>query len=242
MQKISFKDKFGLTDLVLSKKKMQTRRIEKSLLSLQTKEIKGQCYKFYNNKFREVTDDLRYLDSAAPDIYAVIVRTTDGQLLEFKPQYRMREVVAVAQSYQKAYPNADFEMVDKWTFMTESAGWKNKRFVKAGLMPHAIKITNIRVERLQDISDEDCLAEGVEKDLADGLALYWFPVHIEGISWEEWKARSYELSRHECDGKPGEYFWGTPQEAYAALIDKIYGYGTWASNPYVFVYDFELVK
>lgn len=242
MQKISFKDKFGLTDLVLSKKKIQTRRIEKSLLSLQTKEIKGQCYKFYNNKFREVTDDLKYLDTAAPDRYAVIVRTTDGQLLEFKPQYRMREVVAVAQSYQKAYPNADFAMVEKWTFMTESAGWKNKRFVKAGLMPHSIKITNIRVERLQDISDEDCLAEGVEKDLAEGLALYWFPVHIEGISWEEWKARSYELSRHEYEGKPGEYFWGTPQEAYAALIDKINGKGTWESNPYVFVYDFELVK
>lgn len=242
MKKIMFNDRFGLTDLVLSGQKIQTRRIEKSLLSLQTKEIKGQCYKFYNNKFREVTDDLRYLNSAAPDRYAVIVRTTDGQLLEFKPQYRMREVVAVAQSYQKAYPNADFEMVDKWTFMTESAGWKNKMFVKAGLMPHAIKITNIRVERLQDISDEDCLAEGVEKDLADGLALYWFPVHIEGISWEERKARSYELSRHEYEGKPGEYFWGTPQEAYAALIDKIYGYGTWASNPYVFVYDFELVK
>lgn len=242
MQKISFKDKFGLTDLVLSKKKIQTRRIEKSLLSLQAKEIKGQCYKFYNNKFREVTDDLRYLDTAAPDRYAVIVRTTDGQLLEFKPQYQMREVVAVAQSYQKAYPNADFAMVEKWTFMTESAGWKNKRFVKAGLMPHSIKITNIRVERLQDISDEDCLAEGVEKDLAEGLALYWFPVHIEGISWEEWKARSYELSRHEYEGKPGEYFWGTPQEAYAALIDKINGKGTWESNPYVWVYDFELVK
>ena len=242
MQKIMFNDKYGLTDLVLSGQKTQTRRIEKSLLSLQTKEIKGQCYKFYNNKFREVTDDLRYLDSAAPDKYAVIVRTTDGQLLEFKPQYRMREVVAVAQSYQKAYPNADFEMVKKWTFMTESAGWKNKMFVRPDLMPHAIKITNIRVEKLQDISNEDCLAEGVEKDLADGLALYWFPVHIEGISWEEWKARSYELSRHEYEGKPGEYFWGTPQEAYAALIDKINGKGTWASNPYVFVYDFELVK
>lgn len=32
------------------------------------------------------------------------------------------------------------------------------------------------------------------------------------------------------------------QEAYAALIDKISGKGTWASNPYVFVYEFELVK
>ena len=88
----------------------------------------------------------------------------------------------------------------------------------------------------------DLMKEGVEKDLAEGLALYWFPVHIEGISWEERKARSYELSRHEYEGKPGVYFWGTPQEAYAALIDKINGKGTWESNPYVWAYDFELVK
>ena len=222
MQKISFKDKFGLTDLVLSKKKIQTRRIEKSLLSLQTKEIKGQCYKFYNNKFREITDDLRYLNSAAPDKYAVIVRTTDGQLLEFKPQYRMREVVAVAQSYQKVYPNADFEMVDKWTFMTESAGWKNKMFVKPNLMPHSIKITNIRVERLQDISDEDCLAEGIEKMIV-GCEYYCYSFLSPNPNkiWEDFKS---------------------PRQAYATLIDKVNGKGTWESNPYVFVYDFELVK
>ena len=231
MQKISFKDKFGLTDLVLSKKKIQTRRIEKSLLSLQTKEIKGQCYKFYNNKFREVTDDLRYLNSAAPDKYAVIVRTTDGQLLEFKPQYRMREVVAVAQSYQKAYPNADFEMVKKWTFMTESAGWKNKMFVKPNLMPHSIKITNIRVERLQDISDEDCMKEGIKEVVVSNN---WgnSATHTEYcITYYDTKGLTKQFVSPKC-----------PQEAYAALIDKINGYGTWESNPYVFVYDFELVK
>lgn len=33
-----------------------------------------------------------------------------------------------------------------------------------------------------------------------------------------------------------------PREAYASLIDKVSGKGTWDSNPYVFVYDFELVK
>lgn len=34
----------------------------------------------------------------------------------------------------------------------------------------------------------------------------------------------------------------TAKKAYAALIDKISGKGTWDSNPYVFVYEFELVK
>lgn len=32
----------------------------------------------------------------------------------------------------------------------------------------------------------------------------------------------------------------TPQEAYASIIDRISGKGTWASNPYVFVYEFKL--
>lgn len=33
----------------------------------------------------------------------------------------------------------------------------------------------------------------------------------------------------------------TPREVYANLIDRISGKGTWESNPYVFVYDFELI-
>jgi hypothetical protein len=32
------------------------------------------------------------------------------------------------------------------------------------------------------------------------------------------------------------------RRAYAALIDKINGKGTWQFNPYVFVYDFETVS
>ena len=219
MQKRMFRDRYGLTDLVLSGQKTQTRDV-----------IKIQD---------ERLDYLRgwNLDGG----FAEFGR--DGEEpLRLYPKYYVGEVVAVAQSYQKAYPNADFEMVKKWTFMTESAGWKNKMFVRPELMPHAIKITKIRFERLQDISDEDCLAEGIEYDSAEGLPLYWVPLSNEGISWEKYKALDYEVSRHECDGKPGTYFWDNPRQAFAKLIDKINGKGTWESNPYVWVYDFELVK
>ena len=233
MQKISFKDKFGLTDLVLSKKKIQTRRIEKSLLSLQTKEIKGQRYKFFDDEYKRVTDDLRYLDTAAPDMYAVIVRTTDEKLLEFKPQYRMGEVVAVAQNYEKA--KVEFvpfkEGNGQWGNPRKLAGWTNKMFVRPELMPHAIKITNIRIERLQDISDEDCMKEGIKEVVVSNN---WgnSATHTEYcITYYDTKGLTKQFVSPKC-----------PQEAYAALIDKINGYGTWESNPYVFVYDFELVK
>ena len=42
-------------------------------------------------------------------------------------------------------------------------GWNNKMFVASNLMPHQICITKVRIEKLQDISDEDCLAEGIIK-------------------------------------------------------------------------------
>ena len=42
-------------------------------------------------------------------------------------------------------------------------------FVKSYACKHHIKITNVKVERLQDISDEDCLKEGVYRlDSANG--------------------------------------------------------------------------
>ena len=111
---------------------------------------------------------------------------------------------------KKAHNSLDFEPIP---------GVHNKMFVKAEYMPHQIRITNVRVERLQDISDEDCLREGILEDCPN--VQYSFPTEI---------------------GYCGQYPFNTPREAFAALIDKVSGKGTWASNPWVFVYEFELVK
>lgn len=90
-------------------------------------------------------------------------------------------------------------------------------FTNALLLPHRIRITNIRVERLQDISDEDCLKEGIERCCTQ-------------ICHENYCIR-------DC----GDCY-SSPREAFAFLIDKVSGKGTWDSDPYVFVYDFELIK
>ena len=104
-------------------------------------------------------------------------------------------------------------------FHDEYERWFVEEFVKADLMPHHIRITNIRVERLQDISEADCLKEGIWCDDNVGLegTTYWY----HGLANSSFR---------------------TAKEAYAALIDKISGKGTWEGNPWVFVYDFELIK
>ena len=135
-------------------------------------------------------------------------------------RFKVGEVVAVAQAYKDTCWTSPVLM------LKDKPGWGNKMFVYAGLMPHQLRITNVRVERLQDISDEDCLREGIYnwKDAPDCP-----PGHKD--------------SKIECYGYDGSWDGHlTPITAFAALIDKVSGKGTWASNPWVFVYEFELVK
>ena len=98
-----------------------------------------------------------------------------------------------------------------------TSGWNNKMFVRADLMPHQIRITNVRIEQLQDITDEDCLKEGIRK-----------VVNENGIYTQ------YYVGYSAC--------FENPREAFAHLINKVSRKDVWNENQYVFVYDFELVK
>lgn len=94
-------------------------------------------------------------------------------------------------------------------------------FVAASLMSHHIRITNVRVERLQDISDADCLREGImEGEFMNTWDRYYFDIIGDDVCHKTFK---------------------TPREAFAALIDRVSGKGVWESNPWVFAYTFELV-
>ena len=127
-------------------------------------------------------------------------------------RYKLGEVVAVSQCYN--------DVVQEFTDLAFVPGSTNKMFVRADLMPHQIRITGIRCERLQDISDENCVKEGVRV----GSQALEYPYYF--IDTKQFLI---------CDYK-------SPRRAFAALIDKVSGRGTWDRNPWVVVYEFELVK
>lgn len=136
--------------------------------------------------------------------------------------YKVGDIVAIAQNYKEVYPNADFEMVDG-NFMTESAGWTNKMFVRADLMPRHIEFTDVKAERLQDISDEDCLREGIR---------YY---HSSDKRWSNNSGYGYHIPKN------GLHLFDTPYEAFANLFERISGKGTWESNLWVAAYEFKLI-
>lgn len=210
MKKIFFNNRYGLTESVLNGRKTMTRRII------------GQADKIdsYFAHDDRLIGDVHYFS-----MYAGTVKST----------YHIGEEVAVAQSYKDCwdiYQQRWEAKNDTSDWHTPDAilgdqvdtvkGWTNKMFVRADPMPHRILITNIRVERLQEISDEDCVREGV----------------MEGEFMNTWDRYYFDV----WGDVPNHITFRTPRAAFAALIDRISGRGKWEMNPWVFVYEFELVK
>ena len=142
--------------------------------------------------------------------------------------YKVGDIVAIAQPYKDIieslpmYSNAILNEVGM-PRKEFKAGWTNKMFVRADLMPHHIRITDVKIERLQDISEGECRHEGI------GYHRYRDEVWSDDSLW------GYYVHKN------GLLLFDTPHEAFISLIDKISGKGTWENNPWVVVYSFELV-
>lgn len=225
MKKIMFNDRYGLTEAVLSGRKTMTRRIVPINLYNQTdwKAVK-------EGDFEAVVDG-------------------EGYLYDIREcgMYRKGEVVAVAQKYSDCWDYYEQQWKQRddpenWhtpdailgDAVQETKGWGNKMFVRADLMPHHIRITHVGIEPLQEISGGDCLKEGVQE--------VRYPDGWKYIAGGE-KIREVERNRI-WSGElkiADKCTFENARKAFAALIDKISGKGTWESNPWVFVYSFELI-
>lgn len=144
--------------------------------------------------------------------------------------YKVGEVVAIAQPYKdiiECLPKYSDAILDEVGMPRKEykAGWTNKMFVRADLLPHHIRITDVKVEYLQDISDDEILREGIYPQRFFNKVEYVFAT----------KGKLNNTPIHRLKTFP------TPREAFAALIDKISGKGTWDNNPWVVAYSFELV-
>lgn len=212
MKKIMFNDKYSLTQAVLEGRKTMTRRVCKYDRPNETYDIVFPVF--------EPNDYDNDGNIVSPLNYAFGWKNDKGDFTGWNiPKYKVGEVVAIAQSYSDCGNMPDYELdEDGYPIMPKRSGFFNKMFVRADLMPHHIRITDIKIERLQNISDEDCFKEGIFKWDAGQKDIPFYSFHNADIP-------DYNDSR----------------DAFAELIDKVSGKGTWASNPYVFVYEFELI-
>lgn len=206
MNKIMFDDNVKLTQLVIEELKTNTRRI---IPQSELDKI---------NRFQEEYYDLTFDKLEGVELikhYYLVEKR--GRL-----PYQIGEIVAVAQSYKTLFEEQRDD-VSRLFDLRDTAGWNNKMFVKAALMHRRIQMLDVKFEILQDISDEDCLKEGIIKEWhVPSCKNYYYVPGIEVKSVED---------VHD-----------TPKEAFAHLINKVSRKDVWSLNPYVYAYDFKLVK
>jgi hypothetical protein len=95
---------------------------------------------------------------------------------------------------------------------SEKSAWRPSIHMPRWASRITLRITDIRVERLQDISEDDALAEGAPRLLWDGEGAFY-------------------------DSPTGQHRVG-----FAGLWNHINGPGAWDANPWVWVVAFERVK
>lgn len=220
MKRMMFNDRYGLTQAVIHGRKTVTRRV-----------VKDAWWPIYKIEAEEIKGDI------------IHVIANNGKLvIEHKCPYKIGEIVAVAQSYRnildelenpsifnKEQWERDTQKRAEYAGMIYTPGYSNKMYVRADMMLHQIQIRDIRIERLQDISGDECLNEGifVNEYIKNGKMRYHY---------------GFDGFLHEREGWFAQEWFDTPREAFASLIDKVSGRGTWDRNPFVWRIEFELVK
>lgn len=207
MKRIMFNDRYGLTQAVIEGRKIVTRRIEGN-----------EQFQYAATSAEDFTHE--------EDTGCIVMCCQGMEIFRHKCQYKAGEVIAVGQRYVDIH----LEMMEgdygdpiydsfRCDHVADKPGWYNKMAARADLMPHRIRITDVRCERLWDITDKDCMREGIWEMENVGLKgpTYWY----SGLVNSDFR---------------------TPREAFASLIDKISGRGTWDRNPWVVVYEFETLK
>lgn len=96
--------------------------------------------------------------------------------------------------------------------------WKPSLFMPKAACRTFLQIINIRVERLQDISHQDAIAEGVERQVPN-------------------KFKNY-LGKNYCEGIKLNF----PTESFQTLWQSINGKDSWEANPFVWVVEFKRIE
>lgn len=183
---------------VLDGRKTQTRRI-----------VKPQHLKFFNQSAADMMGDW----SNRPFPYGqpgdrLWVRENFCPVYAQDPTYNNGEPIEI--DYAATYKHGDRLVTPKWKPSIHMPRWASRIL---------LEITGVRVERLQDISDEGALAEGINK-IAHGR---------EGYFYHYQRTEAHQNNKCFAD------------DAFQELWESINGPGSWDVNPWVWVIEFKVL-
>jgi hypothetical protein len=110
-----------------------------------------------------------------------------------------------------------------WNANPSGFKWKPSIHMPRWASRITLEITGVRVERLQEISEADAIAEGIES-----RRVSWLPNGCE-YRYHGWLHKHHQWS-------------SSPINSYRSLWEEIHGPESWAANPWVWVVEFQKVE
>jgi hypothetical protein len=146
-----------------------------------------------------------------------------GDILYVRETWSIHECVKCQAGIPALGGECKCEYVYRASYGATDFRWKPSIHMPKEAARIFLKVTDVRVERLQDMTDEDCIAEGIK------------PVRVPG-STNYREEREFQIA---CGIATIEKY----EELWDSTIKKqdLYKYG-WEGNPWVWVIEFERVE
>lgn len=110
----------------------------------------------------------------------------------------------------------------KYIAPTPNQRWRSSLHMPRWISRLTLTVTDVAVERLQNISEADAIAEGIKRHKSG-----WTP---------------YSTAFYDGDGVTPANYHSDPRESYRQLWNKINGFGAWEANPWVVVYRYTVER
>lgn len=139
------------------------------------------------------------------------------------PRYKVGETVYVKEGYRIF--GGDNPTIRYKADGTSSSHWKTPLFMPESLSRIKLHIVRVGCERVHDISDDDCIAEGLKTDPEP-----W----DQTVAFYNYSHKTYSF-----------IWWGdcrAPFLSWRSRWIEVNGQASWDSNPWVWVYEFERVS
>ncbi len=189
---------------ILSGRKTQTRRLCKSLIWTDVEDIPPNCTRYGNVA---VVQKCPYGEPGD----RLWVKETHFEA------WKWRHAPLFAAAPDFIY-RADYEYRDECRSVIGCHHWKPSIFMRREAARISLGIVSLSVERLQDISEADALAEGIHRFEVNDCVYF-----------------------HARPTAPTEEHFTSAVMAYRDLWESINGAGSWDANPWVWVVEFHRV-
>jgi hypothetical protein len=120
--------------------------------------------------------------------------------------------------------------------------WKPSIHMPKGASRIWLMVESIGVEQVQDISEQDALAEGIEKAYSENFKEWRYKDYFDGKRRGKLFAQFPEMAKQTGFGSMPWPDWRDPVSSYSSLWLSIHGEASWRSNPWVWIIKFRVLS